>query len=68
MMGLGWSVSQNLESEGMASEVPVVCLGQTSKTDSIIIIPSINSNNQPVPQPTGGAHNRKFFINEVGLN
>ena len=65
MVGPGWDASQNSGSEGLMSEVPVVRLGQTSKTAGALIIPTVATNNQPVTQPTGGANNCKFALNYV---
>ena len=66
-MGLRWDVIQNSGSEGLTSEVPVVKLGQTSKTPDVLIIPTISDNNQPMSRLTGVTENQKFALNEVGL-
>ena len=67
MMGIGWAASQNSGREGLASEVLVVRLGQTSKPVDMLILPSVATNNQLGPQPTEGADNRKFSLIRVGL-
>ena len=67
MMGLGWDAIQKLGSKGLVIDVPVVQLGQTSKTADTVILPAVAANNQPVPRPTGGADSRKLSLNEVVL-
>ena len=47
------------------SKVPVNRLGQISKNSDTLIIPVVNSNNQPLPHSTGGANICKFYQNEV---
>ena len=42
-------------------------MNQTSKTADTLILPDVASNNQPMPHPTGGTDNCKFYINYVGL-
>ena len=65
-MGLGWYTSQNSVIKVLMIEVPFVRMVQTSKHFDMIIIPFIASDNQPVHQPTEGANNFKFSLNEVG--
>ena len=47
------------------SKVPVNRLGQISKKSDTLIIPVVNSNNQHLPHPTGGANIQKISQNEV---
>ena len=54
------NASQNSGREGLVSEMPVVCLDQTSKTADTIVIPAVATNNQPV-----GANNQKLSLNKV---
>ena len=54
-MGLGWATNKNSGSEGMASEVLVIQLVQTSKHVGMVIIPAVAENNQPVPQTKVGS-------------
>ena len=49
-MGLGWDTNKNSGSKGLACEVLVVQLGQTSKAVGTLIIPAVSANNQPVPK------------------
>ena len=57
IMGLGWPRNWNLGSEGLASEVLLVQLGQNSEPVGTLIIPAISANNQPVPQTNVGSEN-----------
>ena len=54
-MGLGWATNKNSGSEGMASEVLVIQLVQTSKHVGMVLIPDVADNNQPVPQTKVGS-------------
>ena len=67
MVDPGWYLIQNSVREVLVIEVPVVWMGQTSKTADTIILPTVAANNQPMPQTIGGANNRKFVLIEVGL-
>ena len=55
IMGLGWPRNWNLGSEGLASEVLLVQLGQNSEPVGTLIIPAISANNQPVTQTKVGS-------------
>ena len=66
-MSIGWYASQNTLIERLAREVPVVWMGQTSKTSDTLIIPDMYCNNQPVPQPKRVTNNKNFSINKVVL-
>ena len=67
MVDPGWYLIQNSVREVLVIEVPVVWMGQTSKTADTIILPTVAANNQPMPQTIGDANNRKFVLIEVGL-
>ena len=51
-------------SKGLASEVLVVQLGQTSKPVGTLIIPDIAANNKPLPQTKVGYE----WLRAVGQN
>ena len=57
-MGLGWDQIQNLGSKGLASEVMVVWMGQTSRNFDTIILPAFSTSNQPVSQTRVFGNNR----------
>ena len=57
-------MSQNLGTKGTTSEVMLIWLDQASKYFNMMIIPDVASDNQPVTQPTGGANNQRFSLNE----
>ena len=54
------NANQNSGREGLVSEMPVVCLDQTSKTADTIVIPDVVTNNQPA-----GANNQKLSLNKM---
>ena len=64
-MGIVWAESQKPGSKVLTSEVPVVRMGQTSKNIDMLILPTVATNNQPVPHLKGGADNRKFYLNRL---
>ena len=42
-------------------------LGQNSEPVDTKIVAAAAANNKLVPQPTGGAYNKNFSLNEVGI-
>ena len=67
MVGLGWYTSQKLRSNGLTSEVPVVCLDKTSKHYYTKNLPVVETSNQPVPHTTGWIDQFNFSQNLVGI-
>ena len=63
-MGLGLDMNKNLVSEGLASEVLVVHLIQTSKPVGVLLIPAVAANNQPFSQTEVGSER----LREAGRN
>ena len=55
--------------EALVIGILVICMGQTSKPVDMIIIPSIATNNQNVPDPMGSVNKFKFSgdVIELGL-
>ena len=55
--------------EALVIGILVVCMGQTSKPVDMIIIPSIATNNQHVPDPMGSVNklNLSCDVVELGL-
>ena len=52
-----------LGSKGVASDLTVVSMGQTSKDFDVLIIPDIDSDNQTLPNYTGGSDNWRLSFN-----
>ena len=66
-IGVGWATGKHPGSEGLAIELSLVQLGQTSKTVDVIIIHVVDINNQPMPDPMGGANNQKLSGDRMGI-
>ena len=65
MMGLGWDTRKKLGSKVLASELMGVWMGYTSKPVGVRMIPTVVSNNEPVPDLMRYTNNQNLSGNGV---